>query len=121
MTNPPRVLARPANLPKGMLWFFPCAGRMKDMAEKLVLVGVLPEVVLIEDTDQVVWVAESGNLKVEFDPQRCPFASNVFQAPPGVRLMSGTPRAGIKPGSFKYRLAINDHVIAHGEVIIRSK
>ncbi len=90
------------------------------MAEKLVLVGVLPEVVLIEDTDQVVWVAESGNLRVEFDPQRCPFSSNVFQAPPGVRLMSGTPRGGIK-GSFKYRLAINDHVIAHGEVIIREK
>ena len=91
------------------------------MAEKLVLVGVLPEVVLLEEADQVVWVAESGNLRVEFDPQRCPFSSNVFQAPPGVRLMSGTPRAGTKPGSFKYRLAINDHIIAHGEVIIRAK
>jgi hypothetical protein len=91
------------------------------MAEKLVLVGVLPEVVLIEESDQVVWVTESGNLRVEFDPQRCPFSSNVFSAPPGVRLMSGTPRAGTKPGSFKYRLAINDHVIAHGEVIIRAK
>lgn len=92
-----------------------------DMAEKLVIVGVLPEVVLVESTDQVVWVAQSGNLRVEFDPQRCPFTSNVLQAPPGVRLMSGTPRAGISPGSFKYRLAINDHVIAHGEVIIRGK
>ena len=91
------------------------------MTEKLVLVGVLPEVVLIEDTDQVVWVAGSGNLQVEFDAQRCPFSSNVFKAPPGVRLMSGTPRPGIKPGSFKYRLAINDQVIAHGEVIIRAK
>jgi hypothetical protein len=96
-------------------------GGHPDMAEKVVLVGVLPEVVLIEDADQVVWVAESGNLRVEFDPQRCPFSSNVFQAPPGVRLMSGTPRPGTKPGSFKYRLAINDHVIAHGEVIIRAK
>ena len=91
------------------------------MAEKLVLVGVLPEVVLIEDCDQVVWVAEAGNLRVEFDPQRCPFSSNVFQAPPGMRLSSGTPRAGTKPGSFKYRLAINDHIIGHGEVIIRAK
>lgn len=90
------------------------------MAEKLVIVGVLPQVVLIGGADQVVWVAESGNLRVEFDPQRCPFSSNVFQAPPGVRLMSGTPRAGIGPGSFKYRLAIDDHVIAHGEVIIRA-
>lgn len=91
------------------------------MAEKLVLVGVLPEVVLIEDTDQVVWFAESGNLRVEFDPQRCPFSSNVFQGPPGMRVMSGTPRPGTKPGSFKYRLAINDHVVAHGEVILRTK
>lgn len=97
------------------------SGAIQTMAEKVVLVGVLPEVVLIEATDQVVWVAESGNLRIEFDPQRCPFSSNVFQAPPGVRLMSGTPRAGLGPGSFKYRLLINDHVIAHGEVIIRSK
>lgn len=91
------------------------------MAEKLVLVGVLPQIVLIEDGDQVVWVAESGNLRVEFDPQRCPFSSNVFQAPAGVRLMSGIPRAGTKPGSFKYRLSIDDHVVAHGEVIVRAK
>lgn len=95
--------------------------RRQNMSEKIVLVGVLPEVVLIEDADQVVWIAESGNLRVEFDPQRCPFSSNVFQAPPGVRLMSGTPRPGIKPGSFKYRLAINDNVIAQGEVILRAK
>lgn len=91
------------------------------MAEKIVLVGVLPEVVLIEDSDQVVWLSEGGNLRVEFDPQRCPFYSNVFQAPAGTRLMSGTPRPGTKPGSFKYRLAINDQVVAHGEVIVRAK
>ncbi|HEV2488201.1 MAG TPA: hypothetical protein VGT03_00205 [Candidatus Acidoferrales bacterium] len=95
--------------------------RTASMAEKLVLVGVLPEVVLVEPGDQVVWLAESGNLRVEFDPQRCPFSSNVLQAPPGVRLMSGTPRAGFAPGSYKYRLSLNEHVIAHGEVIIRAK
>ena len=91
------------------------------MAEKLVFVGVLPEIVLVEGSDQVVWIAESGNLRVEFDPQRCPFTSNVFQAPPGVRLMSGAPRAGAAPGSYKYRLALNDHVVGHGEVILRGK
>lgn len=95
--------------------------RMDAMAEKLVLVGVLPEVVIIGGADQVVWAAETGNLRIEFDPQRCPFTSNIFQAPPGMRLMSGTPRAGVGPGSYKYRLAIDDHVIAHGEVIIRAK
>lgn len=91
------------------------------MAEKLVFVGVLPEIVLVEGSDQVVWIAESGNLRVEFDPQRCPFTSNVFQAPPGVRLMSGVPRAGATLGSYKYRLALNDHVVGHGEVILRGK
>jgi hypothetical protein len=90
------------------------------MADKLVLVGVLPEIVLVESADQVVWIAQTGNLRIEFDPQRCPFSSNVFQAPPGVALKSGTPRAGVT-GSFKYRLAINDNVIAQGEVIIRGK
>lgn len=91
------------------------------MADRFVLIGALPEVVLIEGTDQVVWVAQEGNLRVEFDPQRCPFSSNVFQAPPRVKVMSGTPRPGVTPGSFKYRLAIDDKVIAHGEVIIRAR
>jgi hypothetical protein len=95
--------------------------RLRAMAEKLVLVGVLPEIVLVESGDQVVWVAESGNLRVEFDPQRCPFTSNVFQAPPGVRLTSGPPRPGVSPGSYKYRLALNDHVVGHGEILIRVK
>jgi hypothetical protein len=91
------------------------------MAEKPVLVGVLPEVVVVEGGDQVVWTAASGNLRVEFDAQRCPFSSNVFQAPAGMRLMSGPPRAGIAAGSYKYQLFINDHAVANGEVIIRSK
>lgn len=91
------------------------------MAEKMVLVGILPEVALIEESDQVVWMAQSGTLRVEFDPQRCPFSSNIFQGPAGARLMSGTIRLGVKSGSFKYRLAINDHVIGHGEVIVRGK
>lgn len=91
------------------------------MPEKLVVVGVLPEAVIVESGDQVAWFTASGKLRVEFDPQRCPFSSNVFEAPAGVRLMSGTPRAGISAGSYKYQLSINDHVVAHGEVIIRAK
>lgn len=91
------------------------------MAEKIVLVGVLPEVVLIEESEQVVWLAQAGTLRIEFDPQRCPFSSNVFQGPAGVRLMSGTARPGVKPGSFKYRLVVDDHVVGHGEVIVRAK
>jgi len=89
------------------------------MAEKLVLVGVVPQVIVIAKTEQVVWFSDAGNLKVEFDPKRCPFSSNVFQAPPGVRLSSGTPRPGTKPGSYKYRIALNDLVIGTGEVILR--
>jgi hypothetical protein len=90
-------------------------------AEKIVLVGVLPEVIAIDVGDQVVWFSNAGNIKVEFDPQRCPFVSNVFQAPPGVRLSSGTARPGLNPGSYKYRLSLNDVIVAHGEVLLRGK
>jgi hypothetical protein len=89
------------------------------MAEKLVLVGVIPEAIVIGPNDQVAWVSDAGTLRVEFDPKRCPFSSNVFQAPTGMRLLSGTPKPGSHPGSYKYRLAINDSVIATGEVILR--
>jgi hypothetical protein len=90
-------------------------------ADKMVLVGVLPEVIAIDAGDQVVWFSNAGNIKVEFDPQRCPFASNVFQAPPGVRLSSGSARPGLNPGSYKYRLSLNDVIVAHGEVLLRGK
>jgi hypothetical protein len=87
----------------------------------MVLVGVLPEVIAIDAGEQVVWFSNAGNIKVEFDPQRCPFASNVFQAPPGVRLSSGTARPGLNPGSYRYRLSLNDVIVAHGEVLLRGK
>jgi hypothetical protein len=87
----------------------------------MVMVGVLPEAVVIDPGEQVVWFSNAGNLKVEFDPHRCPFAANVFQAPPGVRLASGASRSGLTPGSYKYRLFLNDIVVAHGEVLLRGK
>jgi hypothetical protein len=90
-------------------------------AEKIVMVGVIPEVVALDPGDQVTWFSNAGNIKIEFDPQRCPFASNIFQAPPGVRLSSGTPRSGLNPGSYKYRLSLNDVVVGHGEVLLRGK
>jgi hypothetical protein len=91
------------------------------MAEKLVLVGVLPEIVVISPNEQVVWLSDTGNLKIMFDPNRCPFQSNVFQAPPGHQLQSGPPRPGTSPGSYKYRLWLNDQPVGHGEVILREK
>ncbi len=91
------------------------------MAEKLVLVGLIPEVMVIQPGDQVAWLSDAGHLKVEFDPNRCPFSSNVFQAPAGMRLLSGTPRPGTKPGSYKYRLWLNDQLIGGGEVILRER
>jgi len=91
------------------------------MSEKMVLVGILPEMVAIDSGEQVVWYSNAGNIKIEFDPQRCPFSSNVLQAPPGVRLSSGAVRPGLTPGSYKYRLSINDQMVTHGEVLIRGK
>ena len=91
------------------------------MAEKLVLVGLIPEVLVIQSDEQVVWVSDAGQIKVEFDPKRCPFSSNVLQAPAGVRLLSGPPRPGSKPGSYKYRLWLNDQPISTGEILLREK
>ena len=89
------------------------------MAEKLVLVGLIPEAMVISAKDQVAWVSDAGHLRIEFDPNRCPFSSNVFQAPPGMRLLSGTPRPGAKPASYRYRLWLNEQLIGGGEVILR--
>jgi hypothetical protein len=91
------------------------------LSEKLVIVGVMPNVVVLDPGEQAVWISNAGNIKVEFDPQRCPFSSNVLQAPAGVRLMSGPTRAGQNPGSYKYKLSLNDVVVAQGEVLLRSK
>jgi hypothetical protein len=91
------------------------------VSEKMVLVGMIPEVVVLDPGDQAVWFSNAGNLKIEFDPARCPFSSNVLQAPPGIRLTSGPIRPGLNPGGYKYRLFLNDVVAAHGEVLIRAK
>ncbi len=91
------------------------------MADKTVLVGVIPEAVVIGPDDQVSWVAGESLLKIEFDPNRCPFSSNVFLAPAGMRLLSGPQRPGTKPGTFKYRLWVNDQPIGTGEIILREK
>lgn len=93
----------------------------RDMAERPVLVGMIPQTVVLDDGDQVSWISDAGNLRVEFDVNRCPFSSNVFQAPAGMRLMSGPPRPGIKGATFKYRLWLNDQLVGHGEVILRDK
>ena len=91
------------------------------MAEKLVLVGVIPEAMVIGPDDQVVWVSDAGSLRIEFDPNRCPFSSNVFQSPQGMRLATGPPRPGTKSGSYRYRLWLNEQVIGGGEVILRER
>lgn len=91
------------------------------MAERPVLVGLIPEVVVLDSGDQVVWISDAGNLRIEFDANRCPFSSNIFQAPAGMRLLSGPSRPGTKPGSYKYRLWLNDQMVGRGEVILREK
>jgi hypothetical protein len=91
------------------------------MAEKTILVGVIPEAMVIGPSDQVAWVAGEGQLKIEFDANRSPFASNIFQAPAGIRLLSGTPRPGTKPGTYRYRLWLNDQLMGSGEIILREK
>jgi len=89
------------------------------MAERPVLVGLIPEVVVIDPGDQVTWISDAGNLRIEFDANRCPFGSNIFQAPSGMRLQTGPPRAGTKAGSYKYRLWLNEQLVGRGEVLLR--
>jgi hypothetical protein len=93
----------------------------ETMAERPVLVGLIPQTVVLDDGDQVSWISDAGNLRVEFDVNRCPFSSNVFQAPAGMRLLSGPARPGIKAATYKYRLWLNDQMVGHGEVILRDK
>jgi hypothetical protein len=91
------------------------------MSERPVLVGVIPEAVVLEKGDQVAWMSDAGNLRVEFDVKRCPFGSNIFQAPIGMRLLSGPPVVGAKAGSYKYRVWLNDQLVGRGEVLLRDK
>ena len=86
------------------------------MSERPVLVGLIPQAVVLDPGDQVSWISDAGNLRVEFDVNRCPFSSNIFQAPAGMRLLSGPARAGVKAGSFKYRLWLNEQIVGQGEV-----
>jgi len=86
-----------------------------------VLVGLIPQAVVLDTGDQVSWISDAGNLRVEFDVNRCPFSSNIFQAPSGMRLLSGPVRLGIKGGSYKYRLWLNEQIVGQGEVILREK
>lgn len=96
-------------------------GATPKMAERPVLVGLIPQTVVLDPGDQVSWISDAGNLRVEFDVNRCPFSSNVFQAPVGIRLLSGPPRPGSKAATYKYRLWLNDQLVGHGEVILREK
>ena len=96
-------------------------GSENKMAERPVLVGLIPQSVVVDPGDQVSWISDAGNLRVEFDVNRCPFSSNVFQAPAGIRLLSGPPRPGSKAATYKYRLWLNDQLVGQGEVILRDK
>jgi hypothetical protein len=97
------------------------AGSRGKMAERPVLVGLVPQVVVLDPGDQISWISDAGNLRVEFDVNRCPFSSNIFQAPAGMRLLSGPPRVGLKSATYKYRLWLNDQLVGQGEVILREK
>jgi hypothetical protein len=96
-------------------------GRFGAMKENTILVGLTPEVMAIGLDEQAAWISNAGSVKIQFDPNRCPFGSDVFQAPEGARLLTGPPRPGTKPGSYKYRVWLNDQLVGWGEVLVREK
>jgi hypothetical protein len=91
------------------------------MAEKIILVGIVPEAVALESGEQAIWFSNAGTLRIEFDANRSPFSSNILQAPAGIQLESGPVRAGMNPGSYRYKLFLNDAAVGHGEIIVREK
>jgi hypothetical protein len=91
------------------------------MAEKPVLVGLIPQAVVLDAGDQVSWISNAGNLRLEFDANRCPFSSNIFQVPEGMRLMSGPVVLGTKAGNYKYRVWLNEQMVGRAEVVVREK
>ncbi len=68
------------------------------MAERPVLVGLIPQVVVLDPGDQISWISDAGNLRVEFDPNRSPFSSNIFQAPDGDAIVERTSHSGNEGG-----------------------
>src|SRR5260370_7282938 len=76
-------------------------GATRKMAERPVLVGLIPQVVVLDEGDQVSWISHAANLRVEFDVNRCPFSSNVFQAPPAIPSLTPPPRPATNPPTSK--------------------
>jgi hypothetical protein len=110
------------------LWYvemFPASDaarrRTLKMKNNLVVIGLMPEVISLESGEEVVWCCSTASLRIEFDPTRCPFSSNVFQTPAGVQISSGPLRPGTKPSSYRYRVSLNDAAIGHGEVWVRDR
>ena len=72
------------------------------MPEKMVMVGLLPEVVVIDPGDQVSWLSNAGNLKIEFDSRSAArFPPMCFRRLPA-SVFRAAPRAPAStPGSYK--------------------
>ena len=51
------------------------------MAERPVMVGLVPQAVVLDPGDQVSWFSDAGNLKVEFDANRCPDPAGLQSGP----------------------------------------
>ena len=86
----------------------------------MVMVGVIPEIVVLDAGEQAVWYSNAGSIKIE-STAALSLLLQRLQAPAGMRLASGPSRPGLNPGSYKYRLFLNDLSVAQGEVLVREK
>jgi len=83
-------------------------GKRKSAEEKAwgtpVLVGFIPQVVVLDPRRPGELDIDAGNCGVELTATCCRFIE-IFQAPMGMRLLSRAARGGTKTGSYKYNWA----------------
>jgi len=82
---------------------------------------LIPQVVVLDPGDSVSWISDAGNLRVEFDSNRCPFHRTFFRR----RWACAAERAargGNKDGQLQIQpLVGNEQMVGRGEVILRDR
>jgi len=69
---------------------------------------------VLDAGDQVSWISDAGNLRVEFDVNRCLFVECV-SGTCGDAAAERSAASGIKDGAYKYRVWLNDQMVGRAK------